>query len=201
LVAGHNTFGESNCSVLSTSYKENIGIALNIMIVTAGASPFVLALVFIYSQLDPFYYIFEFYILPNSYYRSLLTVIVALITRYILTLLCVVEYFRIGLYSILVMFSVGLATMSFIRQLSCMDETSGWKYYSDKSFPFYLSLRVAFTVAWEKLGTVTFFLVLLGHIGTVVALWVVFKCWKIIPILSLIAIGRAAVFRCSFSVS
>jgi len=96
----------------------SIGILLKMTVISTSLLLPFLPLFLIYAQLDPFYYVFEGCILPHVYQRTILTIIMAPIVRFFLTFICVVEFARFSLFSVLCFTPTQLVSLSFLRHIS-----------------------------------------------------------------------------------
>lgn len=135
--------------------------------------PVPIASVAVTTNLDPFYYICEQYLLPCPYDRARLEVIVAFSVRLFLTTVTVVEFGRIGGEVLSTYFVPILVLLSILRNLA--DVPSNFAYST------YIKLVLAFAHAKTIINSSAGGMVFGGQLFTIALAWLVLTCEEILP--------------------
>jgi len=128
----------------------------------------------VYFDLDPFHFILEAYIAPHPYERTIPCIILLLVTRLVLFFFCVVDFLRFVLILTITGILMVFAGISVLCRLDKVNDI-------DVAYKFYSRLKIAFAAVFEKLKIITLFLVFVLQALTVMALWLVLKCWGVLP--------------------
>jgi len=129
----------------------------------------------IYTEMDPFHFIFEAYFAPNPYERTIPCILFLLGTRLVLSYLCVIEFIRIAIIFAITIILLVFTGINILCRLDTINNI-------DVTYKFYSQLKIAFAAVFEKLKIITLLLVFGSQAVTVMTLWLTLKCWNVIPL-------------------
>lgn len=141
-------------------------------------------------QIDPFYYVFEEF-LPNIYSRPNGWILLTPPVRLVLIWICATKGIRL---ICVFCFTNLLGTWAAISSAKLMQKIKDERRC--------LLLYVKFRLITAKLGWVingsVLILLMFGHLGMVTLLWLVFKCWDLLPTYFILTMGLAALLLIAF---
>ncbi len=151
-----------------------IGYLLNVMVILGTVLSLPISAVAVAAHLDPFYFVLEQNILPNPYNRSIELIVFIPILRSVLTCLCMIEFIRIAEIAIFAMIILVFVAVSISKKL-------GHVFY-DKCLLLYTQLRLLFLSIKTVVDIAIGVLIFGGQFATCLTLWIVFKCYHLLPI-------------------
>lgn len=160
------------------------------MVICSGSLPPILGVFATLAQMEPFFYILEEY-LPSVYDRSNLVIVASWITRYILSLICLVDFLRFGTVMIMV---VVLQTFLFISVAKSCQQLE-----SITSLRFYTKLRLLYMNVVEVCNIKVCALMLFGQTFIVAGLWILIQCWEFISTVILFSLALITMYAVAFS--
>lgn len=137
---------------------------------------FLLPLATVVMDLDPAYYIFELF-LPSRYERNLTTIILAVLLRWFLFMVVVLEFLRFGF--MIVFFLVVLA----FTAIKCVNQTVNCSHRSERvTLKLYMQLRIILKVGDHFIRHLIALLLIFAQVLITATAWMVLMCRHILPI-------------------
>lgn len=137
------------------------------------------AIVAVHEHFDPFYYILEQFILPSPYDRSAYYDILYGMLRYVSVIIFLIEF---GRFCCLAMFMVMIVTFTNISIIRILHAFMRLRW-TQNCFLFYTKLHLINKQFEQVAQQICFILMFFISVACVIALWIVIKCVKLLPIM------------------